>query len=192
MLLAPGDRAELLWTPGSDSDVPELLDLPYSLHGGEALGEPRSILDVSVDGTDIAATLDDWPRSPRAPTEDPGYIDLHYTFQGSVYTDDWMINGERFPDITIAQLELGEEVVIQVRNLSDTEHPFHLHGLHMELLSRDGVSPGQYSDVDTVNLGLYETLRLRTIADNPGAWMTHCHILPHADFGMMTVIEVME
>ena len=191
-LLAPGDRVDLLWTPGTDAPTPALLDVPYSLNGGPALGETVPLLDVVVEGTEPAATTADWPSAVVAPTPDTAPTDFTFTFQGSAHTDDWMINGERFPDVTVQQVPLGDTVVFEVRNLSATEHPFHLHGLHLELLSRDGVPPAQFADVDTVNLGLYETLRLRTTADNLGAWMAHCHILPHGDDGMMTVLEVVE
>jgi len=191
-LMAPGDRVELLWTPGTDTPLPALLDIPYSLHGGEALGESTPLVDVELVGTAPSALADDWPSSPRAATPDDTPPAFVYTFQGSAHTDDWMINGERFPDVTVKQVPVDEPVVFEVRNLSATEHPFHLHGLHMELLSRNGVAPDQYADVDTVNLGLYETIRLRTTAHNPGTWMAHCHILPHGDGGMMTVLEVVE
>ena len=191
-LMAPGDRVELLWTPGSDVPLPALLDHPYSLHGGPAMGEVMPLLDVVVDGTAPAASVSDWPSSARAPTADDTPPAFTYTFQGSAHTDDWMINGERFPDVTVHQVAEGDDVVFEVRNLSATEHPFHLHGLHMELLSRDGVAPDQYTDTDTLNLELYESVRLRTTADNAGPWMAHCHILPHAHGGMMTVLEVVE
>ncbi len=191
-LMAPGDRVEILWTPGNGLPVPVLEDVPYSLHGGEALGEAQSLLDVAVVGDAPAAAVDDWPSAPRAPTPDTVSPAFTYTFQGSAHTDDWMINGERFPDVTVQDVPSGETVVFEVRNLSATEHPFHLHGLHMELLSRDGVAPSQFTDTDNLNLGLYESVRLRTSADNVGAWMAHCHILPHGDGGMMTVLEVVE
>ncbi len=191
-LMAPGDRVELLWTPGSDLPAPLLEDVPYSLHGGEEMGDPQPLLDVTVTGDAPSASLSDWPSTPRAPTADTVSPAFTYTFQGSAHTDDWMINGERFPDVTIQQLSVDETVVFEVRNLSATEHPFHLHGLHMELLSRNGVPPAQYTDTDTINLAIYDTLRLRTTADNVGAWMAHCHILPHGDEGMMTVLEVVE
>jgi FtsP/CotA-like multicopper oxidase with cupredoxin domain len=43
---------------------------------------------------------------------------------------------------------------------------------------------------DTINVAIHQTIRLRLIPDNPGHWMVHCHILPHADEGMMTVINI--
>lgn len=44
--------------------------------------------------------------------------------------------------------------------------------------------------VDTVLLGGGETAKVAFVADNPGDWMPHCHILGHADSGMMTVFRV--
>lgn len=191
-LLGPGDRADLLWTPGSDVPLPVLEDWPYSLHGGEALGEPVPLLDATVVGGAVAASLADWPAEDRPPTPDTEAPAFVYTFQGSAHTDDWMINGERFPDVTVQQVPRGETFVFEVRNLSATEHPFHLHGLHMELVAANGVPPDQYADVDTHNIGLYGSARFRVTADNVGAWMAHCHILPHGDEGMMTVLEVVD
>lgn len=192
-VLAPGDRVELVWSPGADTPDSALEDAPFSLHGGAALGDPEPLLDRIVVGeADAVDALADWPVAPRSASPDPGYTDIHYTFQGSTHTDDWMINGERFPDVTVESVPFGEELVVQVRNVSATHHPFHLHGLHLEVLSRDGVAPEQFTDEDTVDIGLYETIRFRTTADNVGWWMAHCHILPHGDDGMMTVLEVTE
>ena len=47
-----------------------------------------------------------------------------------------------------------------------------------------------YTFEDTINVGIRETLRLLVPATNPGDWMAHCHILPHATDGMMTVLRV--
>ncbi|MFZ5479254.1 MAG: multicopper oxidase domain-containing protein [Myxococcota bacterium] len=33
---------------------------------------------------------------------------------------------------------------------------------------------------------------LYTELDNPGRWMAHCHILEHAELGMMTELDVAE
>ena len=43
---------------------------------------------------------------------------------------------------------------------------------------------------DTINVEIAERVRLRIVANNPGDWMAHCHILPHAETGMMTVLRV--
>ena len=43
---------------------------------------------------------------------------------------------------------------------------------------------------DTVNVPQKQRVRLAVRFDNPGAWMFHCHILEHADRGMMGLLDV--
>ncbi len=44
---------------------------------------------------------------------------------------------------------------------------------------------------DTVNIPMKSTLRLRVSFDErPGEWMIHCHILDHADGGLMGTVRV--
>ena len=123
-------------------------------------------------------------------SEDPGRTDITWVFSGDLETGVWMMNGEVFPDVTVENLALGQEAIIEVRNLSPTEHPYHLHGMHFEVLSVNGISPERRTIEDNYNVRIYESLRLRVVADNPGWWMSHCHILPHAEGGMMTVLQV--
>ena len=100
------------------------------------------------------------------------------------------MNGERFPEITIEEVALGDTAIIEVRNLSPTQHPFHLHGHAFEVLSVGDEVPAYRWMEDTLDIPILGRARLRLVADNPGLWMTHCHILPHADAGMMTVLRV--
>ena len=44
--------------------------------------------------------------------------------------------------------------------------------------------------VDTVLVGGSETVEIIAHLDNPGRWMAHCHILEHAELGMMSEIVV--
>jgi FtsP/CotA-like multicopper oxidase with cupredoxin domain len=60
------------------------------------------------------------------------------------------------------------------------------------VLSVDGVQPQYLTLEDTINVGIRSKVRLRLVANNPGDWMTHCHILPHAHRGMMTVLRVLD
>jgi FtsP/CotA-like multicopper oxidase with cupredoxin domain len=189
LVLGPGDRAEVEWRVGAEGFA--LLTDPWSLNGGAALGEPTPLVQVQVAQPAPAPPSLAWPDAPRAPSADPGHTDVLYSLQGSDRSGAWLINGERFPDITIAEVPFDQELVLEVRNLSPTEHPFHLHGLTFELLSRNGEPPPLQQIEDTINLGIRDTVRLLVRADNPGDWMTHCHILPHAEDGMMTVLRVL-
>lgn len=184
LILAPGDRAEVEWLVTGELAVQAG---PFSLHGGDAGGEPETVLTVRGGAAPAAAA---WPFVPRDPPQDPGRTDVRYVFQGD--GEQWMINGETFPDVTIPSLPLDAETVLEVRNVSPTRHPFHLHGHSFEVLS-DGDGPATtYRLEDTIDVGIREVVRLRLVADNPGDWMVHCHLLPHADQGMMTVLRVLE
>ncbi len=187
LLLAPGDRAEVEWLVGG-GDL-EVLAEPFSLHGGTAPGEAEVILTVSSSGATPAAAAS-WPFVAASPPVDPGRTDVRYVFQGD--GEQWMINGELFPDVTVETVPLDAETIIELRNVSPTRHPFHLHGHAFEVLS-DGNGPAtSYRLEDTVDVGIREVVRLRVVADNPGDWMVHCHLLPHAEQGMMTVLRVEE
>lgn len=188
IVLSPGDRAGLEWLIGADGFTLE--DRPYAHQGGSAWGDPQSLMDVVVTDPTTAPTGRDWPFSGEAPTADPGRTDITYVFSGARESGVWLMNGEVFPDVAIGEADLGDEVIIEVRNLSPAEHPYHLHGMAFEVLSVDGVPPGARQIEDTINVGVYGTVRLRLVADNPGDWMSHCHILPHAEGGMMTVLRV--
>ena len=43
---------------------------------------------------------------------------------------------------------------------------------------------------DTVLLTTKERIRLAFVADRPGDWMLHCHILEHEETGMMGIVRV--
>lgn len=190
LLLAPGDRAELLWQPGLLA--PSLAIWPYDLRGGASHGDREELASLAVEGDaqEADGTLPAFPWQEAPPSEDPPWTDVLWTLQGEEHTDTWKINGEQYPEVTIPVLSLGQEAVIEVRNLSATEHPFHLHGSRFELLSQDGQPPAQRRVEDTVNVPIHARIRLKLQADNPGDWMAHCHILPHAEGGMMTVLRV--
>jgi FtsP/CotA-like multicopper oxidase with cupredoxin domain len=185
-LLGPGDRAEFEWAMDASGT---LSSRGYSLAGGTAWGEPFDLLQIDVTSPASAAGLS-WPFDGVLASEDPGATDITYVFTGDSGAGGWMINGEQFPDVTIETVALGAEVVIEVRNLSPSEHPFHLHGHPFEVLSTGGVPSFFRKIEDTVNVRIGEAVRLKLLADNPGDWMAHCHILPHAHLGMMTVLRV--
>jgi len=70
------------------------------------------------------------------------------------------------------------------------QHPIHLHGQRMLVISRDGVPTRDLVWKDTVIIPVGQTVDLLIDASNPGAWMLHCHIAEHLGSGMMTVMHV--
>jgi FtsP/CotA-like multicopper oxidase with cupredoxin domain len=188
LVLAPGDRAVVELSPGEDDIV--VTAASYTLAGSSEVGDPVQVLTIDPSPGGAPAAPLAWPFSGSSPSVDPGTTDIVYVFAGDPHSGQWLINGEMFPDVTIETLPLGDEAVIEVRNLSPTQHPFHLHGMPVEVLSIDGVAPTAFTVEDTLNVAIRQTVRLKVLADNPGDWMAHCHILPHAHDGMMTVLRV--
>jgi len=82
---------------------------------------------------------------------------------------------------------VGDTEVWTVRNDTSFAHPFHLHGFFFQVLDPARVPEWK----DTAEVPAKTTLRLAVHFDRPGLWMFHCHILDHADAGMMGQIRVL-
>ncbi len=87
-------------------------------------------------------------------------------------------------------LQRNHHYVIEMTNATAWHHPVHLHGHSFRVLSRDGVSTRHQEWQDTVLMAPRERVEIALVADNPGDWMFHCHILEHMAAGMMGVIRV--
>lgn len=67
----------------------------------------------------------------------------------------------------------------------------HLHGYFFMPVDEKGepLRPMQWKD--TINVPMKSTARfLVTFDERPGQWMFHCHILDHADGGLMGTVIV--
>lgn len=98
----------------------------------------------------------------------------------------WTINNQVYPDIPPLLVSEGDLVRVTFVNRSLDDHPMHLHGHRMLVLSRDG-SPAGGSPwwTDTLNVAPGDRYQIAFRADNPGIWMDHCHNLDHARDGMV-------
>ena len=59
-----------------------------------------------------------------------------------------------------------------------------------KMAGRDGEPTRHREWRDTVLLSPRERVEIAFVADNPGAWMIHCHVLDHQNGGMMAMFEV--
>ena len=80
--------------------------------------------------------------------------------------------------------------VLAVSNETAWWHPMHLHSHSFRVVSRNGAPTAHREWLDTMLLGPRERVEVAFVADNPGDWMVHCHILEHQAGGMMGVIRV--
>ena len=97
----------------------------------------------------------------------------------------WAINGiAGLPQEPLFRVERGTPISLEVDNDNSWPHAMHLHGHHF-IFDR---SPGIWRD--TALFGRGETGTLKFIADNPGKWLLHCHMIEHMAGGMVTWFEV--
>ncbi len=105
----------------------------------------------------------------------------------------WLINGVAAtghvmdPLIT---LQKDRSYVLNMHNDTAWHHPIHLHGHSFRVVSRNGKATTHREWQDTVLMAPRERVDIAFVADNPGDWMFHCHVLEHQAAGMMGVIRV--
>lgn len=85
---------------------------------------------------------------------------------------------------------VGDTQLWRLENTTPMDHPFHLHGFHFQVLEQAGRRPPREWK-DTVNLPRREVTWIAVRFDRPGDWMFHCHILEHAEIGMMGLLRVL-
>ena len=106
------------------------------------------------------------------------------------------INGRGFPATAPIVATLGDKILIRFMNEGVMMHPWHLHGMPMHVVARDGYDLGAAAfTCDTLGVNPGERWDVVVDCEEAGAWAFHCHILPHAEgrdgmFGMVTALVV--
>jgi len=100
----------------------------------------------------------------------------------------WTMAGQAgLHDAPLVAADMGETVRIPIANDTVFAHAMHLHGMHFrEVLQDGGMGPMR----DTLLVGARERREIAFVADNPGDWLFHCHMLGHAASGMMQWVRV--
>jgi len=196
LVLPVGARTELEVRLADDVTDGELdLMLPDTNLSGDLIWVPSKLVPVRLDPEAAPSSADGYTAepSPELPDADAGTDPGHdVEFNGVSGPDgiEWQINGYSWPDFPDWSVDRGTTQVVEIRNLAGPEHPFHLHGQLFTVLTRDGEDADQPGLRDTVLVGGMQTVRIAVNFDNPGRWMYHCHILEHADLGMMALVDV--
>jgi len=100
----------------------------------------------------------------------------------------WAFNGRvDMPEVPLLTAELGETVRIAMVNDTGWPHAMHLHGFHFRVIGPDG-KVGPLRDTTAVPPG--QTVEIAFVADNPGDWLFHCHMVEHVPAGMATWLRV--
>ena len=89
----------------------------------------------------------------------------------------------------MAQLRLGKSYIFRLYNETVYNHPIHLHGMTFQLLSSNKrIFAPLWTDTALLQAG--ETMEIAFVADNPGKWVFHCHVIEHQKTGLTGYIEV--
>lgn len=106
----------------------------------------------------------------------------------------WAINGTVPGEMQDMQplltLQKGTSHIIRLENRTRWLHPIHLHGHSFELTDPRIPTLSARATRDTVLLGPNDATEIAFVADNPGMWMLHCHVLEHQSSGMMGLVKV--
>jgi FtsP/CotA-like multicopper oxidase with cupredoxin domain len=130
------------------------------------------------------------------PTPNPAPADREYVWISNDELGGFTINGHGFPATVPVLAALGETVRIRFMNEGIMMHPWHLHGLPMRVVARDGHDLGSAAfTCDTLGVNPGERFDVEVKASTLGIWAFHCHILPHAEgangmFGMVNTMIV--
>jgi FtsP/CotA-like multicopper oxidase with cupredoxin domain len=197
VVLAAGERADLIVTPhaapGKELTLRALLfDRGY---GSVEYRQPEDLVTVKMADAPPASpvVLPDVTRAIEPlSTEGATKVNIDLTLgQRSDGKFEYGINGVPFAKDRPVPAKPGETQVWTVTNKTKWSHPFHLHGFFFQVLGDHGepVRPLQWKD--TVNVPFDKTVRFVVrFDDRAGSWMFHCHILDHADGGLMGMIEL--
>ena len=195
IVIGAGGRYDLEFTmPDRPVRLTETQDFVGALDRGLLISpDGRGTVKPSVPEEDFDPTTYGTPaKTPFGPDSDFDreyrmLFDNEIGFYDGKFTATWSINGRVFPDVPALTVREGDLVKVTFANRSHYDHPMHLHGHHMLVLSRNGKPvSGAPLWLDTVNVEVGEVWEVAFRADNPGIWMDHCHISEHVQLGMMT------
>lgn len=188
LVLAPGERYDVLvdlrGTPGQSF---LLRNAPGHTHG-TLVNDPDIVLAVVIDegpptlvSPPPAPSLSPLPVSVNTP-ERAFLLEENLT---STYGPLFTINKEIWPFHTPITGTLGALETWRLHNATESDHPFHLHGMFFQVLDIDGLVQSPLGWKDTVLVPAQSALRFAVRYDEPGVWMYHCQIPEHAERGMM-------
>ena len=197
LLVAAGERADVIVTPtGAPGSTLVLRSVPYNRgYGSTAYRGAEDLLAI------------EFTKQPPLPKQK--IADTHRTMtppsaEGATKVDitltlppvdnghsEFRVNGVPYWKAKPYLAKLGETQLWAIKNETDWDHPFHLHGFFFMPVDERGAPVHPMAWKDTMNVPMKTTRRfLVTFDERPGTWMFHCHILDHAEGGLMGTVQL--
>ncbi|MEO8257916.1 MAG: multicopper oxidase family protein [Acidobacteriota bacterium] len=193
LLITPGERADVIVTPtGAPNGTLTLMALLYNRGFGSV--EYRNAENI------LTIAFSDQPTRPATPPplthreiaapsrEGATAVEIVLTLPraGPDGKAEFHVNGVPFWKAKPFMARIGETQIWTVKNETKFAHPMHLHGFFFLPLDEQQQPIRPMAWKDTLNVPMESTIRfLVRFDERPGMWMFHCHILDHADGGLM-------
>lgn len=204
ILLAPGERIEVMVQGVRPDGSYHLLSLPYNRAG---MGMGMGMMGGASSGPVILASVvyqgqtgNPWSLPQRLSNIDPlPEPSVRRSFQlgqgmgmgmmgggGMTFT----INGRAFnPGRVDTRVALNSVEEWDFINPMMMDHPMHIHTNPFQVIDSDGSPIRAWKDV--VLVPAFSRVRVRTaFRDFAGMALYHCHILDHEDLGMMGTLQI--
>ena len=192
VIVTPGERADVVFTPADEPGTRNVLRwVPTERGYGTVFARPREdmLLIETVSAPRVAP--EPIPEVLRSiePIDIAGAVHQRIELTIAIGHSDVVmgINGVPHARVKPIDAAIGETHVWTIVNDTDFAHPFHLHGYFFQVL--DDMRVPEWKD--TVSVPAKSQLQIAfELDERPGMWMYHCHILDHAEAGMMGHLHV--
>ncbi len=203
LMIGPGQRLDLvLRMPDTEGAIAALKDLRGT--------KPATLATFRATGASLKRDARDLPPLSENPLPEPDLsaaAEIPFVLSasaeerpkdgicGSLGYNFWAINKVPWADDTgdptapLAEMKAGRTYIFNVENPTPQVHPLHLHGLVFRPMNsnKQAIRP-HFSD--TYLILPDEKVQLALVADNPGDWVFHCHIIEHQKTGMTSYVRV--
>jgi len=194
IVVSPGERTDAVFTPADPPGSHKILQwVPFDRGYGSTFNRPREDL-FAIDTVDAPpVTPEPIPETLRTiePIDVSGAKQQRLAFTIAIDGKSVVMgfNGVAYEHAQPLEARVGETQVWDLVNDTDFAHPFHLHGFFFQVLDDTRVPEWK----DTVSVPSKSEMKIAVKFDErPGMWMYHCHILEHADAGMMGHLHVID
>ena len=197
LVLAPGERMDVLVAPHvNEGETLTLISVPFNRGFGSV--EFRAAEDL------IAFQAAPLPALPAVAfpnvtrdiaalsAEGARRINIELVTSNMHGITQFDIKGGPFWRGTSIAAGLDEKQLWTITNRAIWSHPVHLHGFFFQEVDERGVPLRPRAWKDTIDVPAESTKRFLVKLDRPGSWMYHCHILDHAEAGLMSTVDVGE
>ena len=196
IVLGPGERADVLVAPRLGGQNVTLITNPFNRGYGST--EYRSAEDLivfeparmpSVPQAELPKVTRNIPAmSAKGAT--PIALDLVMTKANGI--SGFALEGGPFWRNSSVRAAVGDKQLWTITNKAIWAHPIHLHGFFFQEVDEKGVPLSPRAWKDTIHVPVDATKRFLVTFDRRGSWMFHCHILDHAEAGLMSTVDVGE